>query len=429
MSAGGRRSLPRWLTVLVPLLCAAGCGSPQPPQRLVSVWAMGREGEVIAQLLPQFRKLHPDIEVRIQQLPWTAAHQKLLTALAGEATPDLCQLGNTWIPEFVALKALEPLDQSLARSATVQASDYFPGIWDTNIIGGTLYGVPWYIDTRLLFYRRDLLAEAGFAEPPRSWEEWSRMLAAIKARVGPERYSVLLPLDEFAPLLVLAIQQPEPLLREDGRYGNFRSAGFRRALAFYREMFQHQWAPPIANTQISNVWDELGRGYYSFYISGPWNIGEFKRRLPPEQQGTWMTAPMPGPDGPGASLAGGSSLVIFRRSRHKQDAWLLLEFLSSPQIQQRFYQLTGDLPPRRSTWRAPELATNVYAHAFREQLERVKPTPKVPEWERIVTDMRLMAERVVHGDLSVEEGAAELDRDVDGVLQKRRWLLSRGVMP
>ena len=390
---------------------------------------MGREGEVIAQLLPQFRTLHPDIEVRIQQLPWTAAHQKLLTAFAGDATPDLCQLGNTWIPEFVALKALEPLEQSLARSAIVQASDYFPGIWDTNIIGGTLYGVPWYIDTRLLFYRRDLLAEAGFADPPRSWEEWSRMLAAIKAQVGPQRYSVLLPLDEFAPLLVLAIQQPEPLLREDGRYGNFRSPGFRRALAFYREAFQRQWAPPITGTQISNVWDELGRGYYSFYISGPWNIGEFKRRLPPEQQGTWMTAPMPGPDGPGASLAGGSSLVIFRRSRHKQDAWLLLEFLSSPEIQQRFYQLTGDLPPRRSTWRAPELASNVYAHAFREQLERVKPTPKVPEWERIVSDMRLMAERVVHGDRSVEEGAADLDRDVDAILQKRRWLLSRGSTP
>jgi multiple sugar transport system substrate-binding protein len=429
VTAGRRLSLPRWLTALLPLMCAAGCGAPQPPQRLVSVWAMGREGEVIAQLLPQFRKLHPDIEVKIQQLPWTAAHQKLLTAFAGEATPDVCQLGNTWIPEFVALKALEPLDQSLARSASVQASDYFPGIWDTNVIGGTLYGVPWYVDTRLLFYRRDLLAEAGFAEPPGSWEEWSRMLAAIKARVGPERYSVLLPLDEFAPLLVLAIQQPEPLLREDGRYGNFRSAGFRRALAFYREMFQRQWAPPFTGTQISNVWDELGRGYYSFYISGPWNIGEFKRRLPPEQQGTWMTAPMPGPDGPGASLAGGSSLVIFRRSRHKQDAWLLLEFLSSPQIQQRFYQLTGDLPPRRSTWRAPELASNVYARAFREQLERVKPTPKVPELERIVTDMRLMAERVVHGDLSVEEGAADLDRDVDAVLQKRRWLLSRGITP
>lgn len=390
---------------------------------------MGREGEVIARLLPEFRRGHPEIEVRIQQLPWTAAHQKLLTAFAGDATPDVCQLGNTWIPEFAALKALEPLDAQLAHSLTLHPGDYFAGIWDTNVIGGALYGVPWYVDTRLLFYRRDLLAQAGFAQPPRDWPEWTRMLAAIKALVGPARYSVLLPLNEFDALLVLAIQQPEPLLREDGRYGNFRSAGFRRALTFYREMFRREWAPAVDNTQISNVWAELGQGYFSFYIGGPWNIGEFSRRLPREQQGSWMTAPMPGPEGPGASIAGGASLVIFRRSQHKADAWLLLEFLSTPQIQKRFYELTGDLPPRRSTWALPELAANVYARAFREQLERARAQPKVPEWERIVTGMRLVAERVVRDNLAVEQGAAELDRDVDAMLQKRRWLLERGLTP
>jgi len=387
---------------------------------------MGREGEVIASLLPEFSRLHPDIEVRVQQLPWSAAHQKLLTAFVGEATPDLCQLGNSWIPEFVALGALEPLQSRVERSAVVKPADYFGGIWQTNLVGGRLYGVPWYVDTRLLFYRRDLLAQVGYANPPRTWDEWRHMLAAIKARVGPERYSVLLPLNEFEPLLVLALQQPEPLLRDDGRFGNFETPGFHRALEFYREAFIKGWAPPVANTQIANVWDELGRGYYSFYISGPWNIGEFKRRLPPAQQGTWMTAPMPGPDGPGASLAGGSSLVMFQRSRHKEEAWLLLEFLSAPQVQQRFYDLTGDLPPRRSTWEAPELAANVYARAFREQLERVKPAPRVPQLERIVTEMRLMAERVVHGDLTVDEGAAELDGTVDAILAKRRWMLARG---
>jgi multiple sugar transport system substrate-binding protein len=419
----------RWLIVLAPLLCAIGCGSPGSRQRVVTVWAMGREGEVVTELLPQFTRAHPDVAVRVQQLPWTAAHQKLLTAFAGDATPDVCLLGNTWIPEFVALKALEPLDGSLAHSDVVQREDYFPGIWDTNVVGGALYGVPWYVDTRLLFYRRDLLARAGFPEPPRTWQEWSRSLAAIKELVGPERYSVLLPLNEFEPLMVLALQQGEPLLRDGGRYGNFESPGFQRAFAYYLEMFRRHWAPPVSSTQISNVWEELGRGYYSFYINGPWNIGEFKRRLPPAQQGSWMTAPMPGPDGPGASVASGASLVIFRRSRHKEDAWRLVEFLSAPQVQQRFYDLTGDLPPRRSSWSEPTLAGNVYARAFREQLERVKPTPKVAEWERIMTAMRLMSERVVHGDLSPEEGVRELDHDVDAMLQKRRWLLDRGLTP
>jgi len=396
---------------------------------VVTVWAMGREGEVIERLLPQFRKLHPEIHVKVQQQPWTAAHEKLLTAVAGDATPDVCQLGNTWIPEFAALEALEPLGPNAAQSTIVHRDDYFPGIWDTNLIGGTLYGVPWYVDTRLLFYRRDLLARAGFAAPPKTWEEWSRMLAGIKALVGPERYSVLLPLNEFEPLLVLAIQQPEPLLRQDDLFGNFRGAGFRRALTFFVEMFQRGWAPPVSDTQISNVWNELGRGYYSFYISGPWNIGEFKRRLPPGLQPTWMTASMPGPDGPGASLAGGSSLVIFHRSRHKADAWRLLEYLSSPDVQRQFYELTGDLPPRRASWRDPRLAENPYARAFLEQLERVKPTPKVPEWERIVTQMRLVAERVVDGKLSVDQAAQELDQTVDAILEKRRWLADRGAAP
>ena len=54
--------------------------------------------------------------MRVQQIPWTAAHEKLLTAFAGDATPDVCQLGNTWIPEFAALDALEPLDDRVATS-------------------------------------------------------------------------------------------------------------------------------------------------------------------------------------------------------------------------------------------------------------------------------------------------------------------------
>jgi multiple sugar transport system substrate-binding protein len=385
---------------------------------------MGREGEVVAQLLPEFERAHPTIHVKLQQLPWTAAHEKLLTAFAGDTTPDVCQLGNTWIPELVALNALEPLDRHAAGSAVVDAGDYFAGIWDTNRIDGKLYGVPWYVDTRLLFYRRDLLARAGYSTPPRSWHEWKQMLAAL-TKAGADQHGILLPLNEFEPLLALALQQDDPLLRDDGRWGNFSAPGFRRALGFYLEMFQRGWAPPLGTAAISNVWNEFGRGRFAFYVSGPWNIGEFERRLPAGQQDTWMTAPLPGPDGPGTSIAGGSSLVVFRASRHQAAAWRLIEFLSQPAVQRRFHALTGDLPPRRATWADPQLAADIHARAFREQLERVKPAPKVPEWERIATEMRLTAERAVHGQLTVEQAARELDARAAQILEKRRWMLAR----
>ncbi|MEI7035257.1 sugar ABC transporter substrate-binding protein [Fulvimonas yonginensis] len=409
--------------MLLTAVALAGCARDAGTQTL-TFWTFGREGEAVVQLLPGFEREHPGLKVVVEQIPLTAAHQKLLTAIAGGATPDLGQLGNTWLPELATLGALEPLQPYVERSAVVRADDYFRSIWATNRMGGVLYGVPWYVDTRLLFYRRDLLRQAGFDAPPRDWAQWRRMLAALS---HPQRhvYGILLPTNEYEQLLSLALQQPDPLLRDGGRYGNFESAGFKRALAFYVDTFRLHQAPPITNVEAGNPWVEFGRGTYAFYLSGPWNIGEFRRRLPAAQQGDWATAPLPGPDGPGAGLAGGASLVVFRRSTHKQAAWALIEYLSRPQVQQRFYELLGDMPPRRASWAGGVLRDDPKAQAFREQLERVRPTPAVPEWERIANEMQRLAAQAVAGELSVDQAAAELDRRTDRILAKRRWVLDR----
>lgn len=424
MSPGAARSLwsrRRFLGAAAGL-CATAC--VRGDARVVRFWAMGREGEVATRLLEAFER-ETGLSVRVEQLPWTAAHEKLLTAFAGDATPDVAQIGNTWLPELVALDALEPLDARLRASGAVDLGDYHAGIVATNVLDERQWGVPWYVDTRVLFYRRDLLARAGHGAPPRDWDEWQAQMVDLKAIVGDDRYAVLLPLNEYEPMLALWLQQEDPLLRDGGRRGNFRSEGFARTLRFYLSLFERRLAPPVMNNQIANVWNEFGRGYFSFYISGPWQIGEFKRRLPPELQPAWMTAPLPGPRGPGASIAGGSSLAIFRRSPRKDAAWRLVEFLSRTEVQQEFYRLTGNLPARRSAWADPALAGDPYAGAFRDQLERVRPVPQVPEWERIATELRLQMEKVVHGDLPASRLAEELDARADRMLEKRRWMLDR----
>ncbi len=409
------------LLLLLALTGLAGCARDSG-DTVVRFWAMGREAEVVTGLIAEFERDHPGIRVDIQHIPWSAAHEKLLTAFAADGLPDVCQLGNTWIPEFAALGTLEPLQPYVDASPVVEQADYFPGIWDTNVIDGELYGVPWYVDTRLLFYRKDILAQAGVDAPPTTWREWEAAMAAIKREVGPRRYAILLPVNEFEQLLSLALQQNDPLLREDSNRGNFRSAGFGRALAFYANIFEQGWAPLMSETQISNVWDEFFNGFYAFYLSGPWNIREFRKRVPTELANQWGTMALPGPDGPGAGIAGGTSLVLFRGSRRKDAAWKLVEFLSRPDVQQRFHDLIGNLPPRRSTWQHTELADDELARAFRDQLERVKPTPKVLEWERIVQEMRLASERVVRGGEPQDEAMRRLDAQVDRILEKRRWI-------
>lgn len=405
-------------------LLLAGC-APNGDQKTLEFWTIGREGEVVVKLLPAFQREHPGIRVHVQQIPLTAAHEKLLTAYAGDSLPDLTQIGNTWIPEFAALHALEPLDARVARSKDVRTGDYFPTVLATNRIDGVLYGVPWYVDTRLLFYRTDLLREAGFSQPPLDWAQWQAQMDAIRARSGGKRWGALLPTNEYDQLLALALQEHVPLLRDGGRYGNFESAGFKRALAFYVGLFKRGDVPAVTNIQVSNPWDEFGRGAFVFYLSGPWNIGEFRKRLPASRQDDWSTAPLPGPNGPGDSVAYGSSLAIPVHSRHKDAAWALIEYLSRPQVQQRFYELLGDLPPRRSAWQSPALKDDPKLHAFREQLERLSPTPQVPEWEQIVNMMQDVAARAIAGQLTIDQATAEMDRQADAILAKRRWVLDR----
>jgi multiple sugar transport system substrate-binding protein len=392
-------------------------------------WALGREGEVVKDLIPEFERRNPSIRVDVQQIPFLNAHEKLLTACVGDVTPDLAQVGNTWIPELANLGAIAPLDERVRRSAVIAQMDYFPGIWDTNVVEGSVRGIPWYVDTRLLFYRTDLLAAVGFREPPRNWSQWLVAMRRVKDRAGPGRFAILLPVDEHEQPVILGRELGASLLRDGDRYGDFRSPAFRQAAGFYVGLYRSGLAPAWSNSQIVSVYQQFAAGDYAFFITGPWNVGEFRRRLPANMQDKWKTAPMPAPDNsrdwPGVSVAGGASLVLFRGSRHPEEAWKLVEFLSAPAMQARFYELTGDLPSRATAWASPALAGDPQTAAFRAQLERVVPAPKVPEWEEITVQIWQSLEPAIRGRTTVDAAVTDLDKRVDRILAKRRQVLAR----
>ncbi|MFH1278044.1 MAG: extracellular solute-binding protein [Candidatus Eisenbacteria bacterium] len=293
------------LLLTVPLAIACG-GSEGGPER-IRFWAMGREGEVVQELVRDFERENPDVRVEVQQIPWSAAHEKLLTAHVGDSTPDVAQLGNTWVGEFVALRALEPLGNWIDRSEGIEESIFFDGIWDTNVLDGEPYGIPWYVDTRVLFYRKDILAEAGYDEVPGSWSGWRRAMEAVKGLGGEDRYALFLPTNEFTQPILFGLQAGSTLLAENDTRGDFTGPAFREAFHFLIDLYRDGLAPPVGNTEISNLYEEFAKGYFAMYITGPWNLGEFERRLPADLQDDWATAPLPGPEGIGSavSLAGG----------------------------------------------------------------------------------------------------------------------------
>src|SRR2546423_1911950 len=140
--------------------CGGGGGGGNPNSANLTVWGMGTEGDQLKVLASDFMKQNPNIHVTVQAIPWSDAHSKLLTSVEGNQTPDISQMGTTWMAEFAKTGALDTVPSSINKD------DFFPSAWNTVVYNGTAYGAPWYVDTRVLFYRTDIAQKAGITSPP-----------------------------------------------------------------------------------------------------------------------------------------------------------------------------------------------------------------------------------------------------------------------
>lgn len=388
------------------------------------VWAMGVEGEGLSRFAEAFMRDHPGAAVRVQVLPWSAAHEKLLTAFAADDLPDIIALGNTWVAEFAALNALEPLDERL-KSSAIRFDRFFDGARSAVTIGNRVLGVPWYVDTRLLFYRRDLLQAAGFDAPAVTWGEWDEQLAALSGARRDGKYGLLLPINEYEPLVALCLQSDASLLLDNGTRGGFAQAPIREAFAYAASLYERGYAARLMHSEVTDYYSAFARGDFAFMITGPWNLAEFARRLPVEARANWATALLPGPSGPGAASAGGVSMCLTRASRNKDLAFRFIEHMCAPARQAEFYRAAGDLPPDRAAWPMAGLMDDARARPFFVQMNLAKPVPRVPEWERIANEMTAALERVIRGQATLDAALKGLDEFAWTTLAKRRAMLER----
>jgi multiple sugar transport system substrate-binding protein len=406
-------------------LLAAGAGAAlsacgqQPTPGKLTWWAMGTTGEYAPLLLPVFAR-QTGIDVDVQAIPWTGAHEKLLTGYAGNSLPDVMMLNSTWLPELALVGALAPPNASSSL-----LDDQFSGALASVKVAGKAMAIPWTADSWMQFYRRDLLAEVGFAAPPLEWSEWQRMARAIKRR-HPDRYVTLHLLDWPEPLFAFAAQQPAPLLRDHDTRGNFSTDGFRTALGFYKSIYDERLSPAITGAQYGDAYIDFRRGWFAILPSDAVAIGDLHRRRAAIPRELWGVAATPGLHGAGNALARGASLAVSSTSRNPAAAWQLVDYLCSTATQQRMYGITSDMPTRPSAWRNGPLLSDAVPQSFATQIAHSIAPPAVPEWQRIVDEVQLVAEHMVRGEFSVNAATIEMDKRVDRILQKRRWLLDRG---
>lgn len=406
----------RALLAGLPAMAAAAC-APRRDPRALTFWAISYEGDYAPHLMPAFTR-RTGIPVEVQTLPASAAHEKLLTAQAGGALPDVMMLYNGWVGTFAMIGALRPVPDAAL------VADQFPGVLRSAQWLGRDYAVPWSVAPQGQFYRRDLVQRAGYAAPPTDWAEWRRMAAAIKRR-APDDYVILAYLNWWDLLVTLAGLTGARPLRERDTRGNFASPEFREALGFYTSLFDDGYAPVALSTDIQDPVAAFAQGYFAVYPSSPTIMLDFRRRtaeLPPDR---WGVTRMPGPTGPGRVSSISASVAVTTASRRPDDAWALVRHLTSAASELRFQQLIETLPARASAWNSAQMR-EPHLVPFARQVREPAIWPAIAEWEQIQIEVQLIAERVVRKLLTIDQGVATMDREADRILAKRRALVQAG---
>jgi len=368
-------------------LVLAGCGrdapeaTPQasatdvtsgPATGSVVVWAMGAEGEKLGQLAKAFEAENPGVTVKVTAIPWDSAFDKISTSIAGGQTPDVSLVGTTWMGAFAATKALDP------TPALIDAGTFFDGAWNTTVVDGTSYGVPWYVETRLLYYRADLAKKAGLA-PPTTWAELKTFVQGLQ-KAGAE-HGISLPAGgtgSWQTFLPFAWQNGAELTKGDA--WDLSTPAMQEALTYYTSYFTEGLTP----TDLEPGELEAGfvKGSIGSFISGPWHMGILKEQGGAAFKGKWGVAPMP-KEQKGTSFVGGGDLVVFKDAQSRDAAWKFVAYLSQPKVQQTFYGLAAALPSVRSAWEGGELAADPLLATFGKQLDDTQSPPVSSTWEQV----------------------------------------------
>jgi multiple sugar transport system substrate-binding protein len=303
----------------------------------ITVWAMGTEGEKLSTLAKDFMADNPDAKVTVTAVPWDAAHQKISGAIAGKQTPDVSMVGTTWMGEFAKTGALDPTPSMIDKSA------FFPGAWDSTVVNGTSYGVPWYVETRCLYYRKDLAEKAGITQPPKTWDDLKAMAQALQTKGGAKWGLYLQPgqTGSWQTFLPFAWSNGAEVTK-DGKY-TFNTPEATEALKYYQSFFTGGLSPkdlPQGALEPAFVKGQIGA-----FMSGPWHVGILK-----DQGGKdFSVAPMPTGKS-STSFIGGSNLAVFKDAKNRDAAWKFLAWLSKPDVQVKWYQTVSDLPAVQSAW-------------------------------------------------------------------------------
>jgi len=365
--------------------------------------------DLLKKLLGDFEK-QQNIKVNLTVLNWNDAWTELVKVALYQDGPDISEIGNTWVSDFARMNALNPFTESEIKILG-GSEKFLPSLWESSHVYGNpeIWAIPWLADTRILYYRRDMLHSAGIDEEGAfdSFEAFTKTLEklldnGINIPVAIPTLQTRMTLHHIASWVW-------------GSNGNFLSPDGKKSLIDTPEALEGltryfsliKYLGPQARAKNDTESDGLyWSGDAAATLSGTWMMVE-ESISDQVRANTSFISP------PGIPYLGGSHLAIWKHSWSKPESLKFIQFLNSPEVQIAYTKEIGLLPVMSDVLTLPSFSDNIQYKKLIDRLKLGRSFRSVPLWG--------MVENRLSGILNViwDDLLQEPDADVRKVIEER----------
>ena len=260
--------------------------------------------------LKDFVKRHK-VLVNLHVLTWDIAWSNLVKVALYKSGPDVSEIGTTWIDSFISMDVLRQFSM-VEISKLGGPAAFLPSAWESGMFGedSRVWAIPWLGDTRVIYYRRDFLGQAGIDEPTAfsTLDRFSQTLAALQQAGAP--LPLAIPTAQCHPTLhVFASwvwQAGGRFISPNGKHLLLNTPAARTGIEAYFDLRRYL-APAAHNLTDSQTSELFRQGQAAVTISGHWTLNAIKQQdAAPEVVKNLGVAVIPG-----VPFVGGTDLVVW----------------------------------------------------------------------------------------------------------------------
>jgi len=413
------------------LLGVAGCSgedrSGRAPVELTFSHGPDESG-IFRQQIEEFNRLHTgEIEVRYREMPADTGqyYEQLRTEFqAGGGEIDVISGDVTWPARFAARGWISDLSEFFTPEARDQ---YLPYTVQSNTYDEAVYGVPWFTDAGMLYYRKDLLEESGFSEPPKTWDELKEQASKVQRDSGTQ-YGFVFQGADYEGGVVNGLEYVwtsggDVLDPRDSDEVVVESKEALEGLRAEQSMVTDGVAPKaVSSYKELESYTVFGDGDAVFMRNWPFayavSTDPTQFGLRSEQIGV---APLPViAEGVRTySGLGGWNLFISAATENRDAAWTFIQYLSAPE-QQRTRALRGSyLPTLETLYEDDEVLETVPILALgKEAIQSARPRPASPSYPEMSLEMSEQFNALLRGVSSPEQVTATLQTELANIVEQ-----------